>query len=180
MTILNYIQSGGTIMYVLLAMNFIGFALILWKFFSFRSERKYIEESAEEIIKSVTQNITSKVEDSFLLEMAKDKVYALTQGMEKGLNTIKIIATISPLLGLLGTVLGVLSSFQSMASSGMKDPSLFASGISMALITTVGGLVVAIPHFISYNYLSGWLTSYEVNLEDKVMDQYLGQNPKEA
>ena len=50
--------------------------------------------------------------------------------VEKGLNTVKIIATISPLLGLLGTVLGVLLSFNKMASSGMGDPSVFASGIS--------------------------------------------------
>ena len=74
---------------------------------------------------------------------------------EKGLATIKIIASISPLLGLLGTVLGVLVSFNKMSQAGLGDPSVFASGISMALITTVSGLIVSIPHYIGHSYLVG-------------------------
>ena len=81
--------------------------------------------------------------------------------LENGLNTIKIIAAISPLLGLLGTVIGVLMSFSQMAKGGMGDPSSFANGISLALITTVGGLIVAIPHYIGHNYLLGNLDELE-------------------
>ena len=89
--------------------------------------------------------------------------------VEKGLNTVKIIATISPLLGLLGTVLGVLLSFNKMASSGMGDPSVFASGISLALITTVGGLIVSIPHYIGHNYLIGMVDELEQTLEKEIL-----------
>jgi biopolymer transport protein ExbB len=179
MAILDYIKSGGEVMYILLAMNTLGVALIIWKFFSFYGEKKLISFNAQEILRSLQKDHHNFQHGSFVLEMAKDRVYSVGHSLGKGLNTIKIIATISPLLGLLGTALGVLSAFQAIATHGLSEPSFFANGISMALITTVGGLIVAIPHFISYNYLTSWLNSYEVKLEDQVFEQYLkSQNEK--
>jgi len=173
MAVLDYIKSGGEVMYVLLGMNILGITLIIWKFFSFYGEKKLITFYAQEILNSLQKDKKGSYSDSLLLEMAKDRVYSVGHKLGKGLNTIKIIATISPLLGLLGTALGVLSAFQAIATHGLSEPSLFANGISMALITTVGGLIVAIPHFIFYNYLTSWLSSYEVKLEDQVLAQYL-------
>jgi biopolymer transport protein ExbB len=176
MTVWQYIQSGGMIMYLLVALNVIGISLILWKFLHFNGEKKHIKASAHEILRNIIQANPDFKTEKLLLDLAKDKVYTFSHNLEKGLNTIKIIATIAPLLGLLGTVVGVLSAFQAIAAHGLNDPTIFASGISMALITTVGGLIVAIPHFISYNYLSGWLTSFEVKLEDNILDSYVSKD----
>lgn len=176
MTVWQYIQSGGIIMYILVALNVIGVSLILWKFLHFNGEKKHIKASAHEILRGIILSNPEFKTEKLLLDLAKDKVYTFSHKLEKGLNTIKIIATIAPLLGLLGTVVGVLSAFQAIAAHGLNDPTLFASGISMALITTVGGLIVAIPHFISYNYLSGWLTTFEVNLEDNILDSYVSRD----
>ena len=96
--------------------------------------------------------------------------------MEFGLNSVKIIATISPLLGLLGTVIGVFTSFDAISKSGLEDPSVFAEGISVALITTVGGLVVAIPHYIGYNFLIGTVDTLEVTLEEELFKEHFGVN----
>jgi biopolymer transport protein ExbB len=74
--------------------------------------------------------------------------------IEVGMSSIKIIASISPLIGLLGTVVGVLGAFEAVAATGLGDPSSFASGISLALVTTVMGLIIAIPHYVAYNYFN--------------------------
>ena len=74
-----------------------------------------------------------------------------------GLHWLAIIATVSPLLGLLGTVLGVMNSFIGVAAAGSASISAVAPGVAEALITTVAGLVVAIPAAIAYNYYSARL-----------------------
>lgn len=176
MTILEYIRSGGTIMYFLLVMNVLGFSFIIWKFLHFQSEKKHIKSSAQEILRGILRSNPELKSEKMLLDVAKDKVYTFSHTLEKGLSTIKIIATVAPLLGLLGTVIGVLSAFQSIAANGLSDPTLFAGGISMALVTTVGGLIVAIPHFVFYNYLNGWLNSFEVKLEDQILDSFVSKD----
>ena len=82
------------------------------------------------------------------------------------MNIIKITATTSPLLGLLGTVLGILFAFETISEQGLGRPELFASGIAMALITTAGGLLVAIPNNIFYNFLNSSLNNIQMKLEE--------------
>jgi biopolymer transport protein ExbB len=106
-----------------------------------------------------------------LLERSKDIIADKMIQLERGLGIIKSIASIAPLLGLLGTVIGVLISFKEISKSGLDDPSVFASGISMALITTVVGLVVAIPHYLGYNFLIGILNRLEASLNKEVGDR---------
>src|SRR5690606_36897085 len=72
----------------------------------------------------------------------------------QGLNWLAIIATVSPLLGLLGTVMGVMNSFIGVAETGSASISAVAPGVAEALITTVAGLVVAIPAAMAYNYFT--------------------------
>lgn len=74
--------------------------------------------------------------------------------LRKGLSTIKVMAAIAPLMGLLGTVTGMIGTFQAITLFGTGDPKLMAGGISQALITTVQGLIVAIPLLLSSNMLS--------------------------
>jgi biopolymer transport protein ExbB len=72
----------------------------------------------------------------------------------KNLPILNTIGNISPLIGLLGTITGMIVAFESIASSGAGDPKVVAGGISQALVTTATGLVVAIPSIISYRYLA--------------------------
>lgn len=104
-----------------------------------------------------------------IITLLKDTLSFKMQKLSYGLNTIKIIASISPLIGLFGTALGVFLSFEEIASLGLDDPSIFAKGISIALITTLGGLIVAVPHFIAYNYLTGLIDNLESFLDSKLV-----------
>ena len=82
-----------------------------------------------------------------------------------GLHWLAVIATVSPLLGLLGTVLGVMNSFIGISAAGSANISAVAPGIAEALITTVAGLVVAIPAAMAYNYFTGRLQLFMSELE---------------
>ena len=72
--------------------------------------------------------------------------------LEKNLNTLGTLGNISPLIGLFGTVIGIIRAFHALAVSGSAGPSVISAGIAEALITTAGGLVVAVPAVIFYNY----------------------------
>jgi biopolymer transport protein ExbB len=74
--------------------------------------------------------------------------------VERFLSTIGILAAIAPLLGLLGTVTGMIITFEMIASFGAGDPRMMAGGISQALITTAAGLIVAIPVLLAHGFLS--------------------------
>jgi biopolymer transport protein ExbB len=73
--------------------------------------------------------------------------------LERGLGILATIAMIAPLLGFLGTVTGMINSFDALAAVGLNNPAAVASGISEALITTATGLIIAIPIQMAYNYL---------------------------
>ena len=74
--------------------------------------------------------------------------------LKKGQSFVKLLAAVTPLLGLLGTVTGMIATFQAITLFGTGDPKLMAGGISTALITTVLGLVTAIPLLFAYTYIS--------------------------
>jgi biopolymer transport protein ExbB len=75
--------------------------------------------------------------------------------LTKGLLFIKVVSVVAPLLGLLGTVTGMIQTFQVITLYGAGDPKLMAGGISQALVTTVQGLVVAIPMVLLHTILTG-------------------------
>ncbi|MBD8511292.1 MotA/TolQ/ExbB proton channel family protein [Photobacterium sp. WH77] len=76
------------------------------------------------------------------------------QGLERGLSMLKLLAALAPMLGLLGTVTGMIETFQVITQFGNGDPKVMAGGISMALVTTVLGLVSAMPLLLAHNLLS--------------------------
>lgn len=170
MSLFHYIQQGGPVMYLLLVLNIIGLTLLLWKTYVVVQANKSKEVLKGQLKESLQQGNLSS-DNSANISLLKDLVHGAVHHLESGLNTIKVIATISPLLGLLGTVLGILSAFQVISSKGLSDPSLFAGGIAMALITTVGGLIVAIPHFVGHNYLVSALDDLEVTLEKELIQE---------
>jgi len=160
MELLNYIERGGVIVYVLIGLNIIGFSIMAWKALLLLWATKHPRLSARRLLDAERGAADiSRIDAAVALEVKR---------MERGLNTVKIIASVAPLLGLLGTVGGVLSSFDAISRSGLGDPSLFSGGISVALITTVAGLIVAIPHYIGYNYIVGMLDGFELTLRHAV------------
>ncbi|MFQ5646993.1 MAG: MotA/TolQ/ExbB proton channel family protein [bacterium] len=90
--------------------------------------------------------------------------------MESGLSILGLLGNISPLLGLLGTVIGMISAFDMMAISGSGKPEVVAAGISMALITTAGGLIVGIPLVLFFNLIQAKINYLLLNIEEFCME----------
>ena len=89
--------------------------------------------------------------------------------LNKYLNTLGTIASISPLLGLLGTVVGMIKVFNAITTQGVGDPSILASGISEALLTTAAGLCVAIPTLMFYRFFLGRVEGFVVHMEQEAL-----------
>jgi len=166
MDLMVYIDRGGIIVYILILLNIIGFSIMLWKFIvlmSAKSNKAKFISTTIEFINKHNQDLTQRnLQNALDIQIKK---------LEFGLNTIKIIASIAPLIGLLGTVVGVLGAFDAITKAGLGDPTIFSGGISVALITTIAGLIVAIPHYIGYNYFIGLLDNIEISLEKEVLEQ---------
>lgn len=89
--------------------------------------------------------------------------------LEKYLNTLGTIASISPLLGLLGTVFGMIKVFTAITIQGTGNPGVLAGGISEALITTAAGLTVAIPSLMFYRYFRGKVDALTLRMEEEAL-----------
>ena len=160
MELIDYINRGGTLVYILIGLNIIGFSIMLFKLFVLSVAKRNIDSIANTIV----SNFVNK-------DLVLNTINSEIKKLEFGLNTVKIIASIAPLIGLLGTVIGVLEAFDAISKSGLGDPTIFSYGISIALITTVAGMVVAIPHYIGYNYFIGVLDNLELKLTGKVLEK---------
>ena len=86
--------------------------------------------------------------------------------LKKGLAVLATVGSTAPFIGLLGTVMGIVNSFQSMAASGSGGLGTVSGGIAEALITTAFGLIVAIPAVMLYNYLQGWVDGRAVDISE--------------
>ena len=102
-------------------------------------------------------------------ESIEDAGRQVVHDLERFLNSLGTIAAISPLLGLLGTVIGMVKVFAAITTHGVGDPTVLAGGISEALITTAAGLTVAIPSLIGYRYLSGKVAALTVQMEKEAI-----------
>ena len=148
------IDQGGIVGYIILSLAIIGILLAIWRMIKLTAETARIKKqmnnnsinednSLGRVMKVYQQNGDADVEtlELHLSEAISSEVPSLT----RGINWIKIISVVAPLLGLLGTVTGMIDVFETMSLFGTGDPKLMAGGISQALITTVLGLVAAIP-----------------------------------
>jgi biopolymer transport protein ExbB len=100
-----------------------------------------------------------------LKEAIEDAGRHAVHDLERYLNPLGTIAAISPLLGLLGTVSGMIRAFTAITTQGVGNPTVLAGGISEALITTAAGLTVAIPSLIAYRYLRGRVDGLVISIE---------------
>jgi biopolymer transport protein ExbB len=102
--------------------------------------------------------------------------------LERFLNTLGSIALISPLMGLLGTVLGIIDVFAAMGIKGLGNPAVLANGIGMALIATATGLVIAIPSVFFHRYFERLIDEYVLKMEEeslKLVDIIHGERERD-
>jgi len=102
-------------------------------------------------------------------ESIEDTGRQVVHELERFLNTLGTIAAITPLLGLLGTVIGMIKVFTAITQHGVGNPSILAGGISEALITTAAGLFVAIPTLIFYRYFRGKVEMLVLKMEEEAL-----------
>lgn len=104
-------------------------------------------------------------EKNMIRERIREVILEELPGLERYLSTIAVLGTIMPLLGLLGTVTGMISTFNVLSIAGTTDPNALAAGISEALITTKAGLITAIPTMLFHNFLSNKVDRLQLEME---------------
>jgi biopolymer transport protein ExbB len=102
-------------------------------------------------------------------EAIEDTGRHVVHELERYLNTLGTIAAISPLLGLLGTVIGMIQVFSTITTQGVGNPAALAGGISQALITTAAGMSVAIPALMAYRYFRGKVNMLVIRMEQQAL-----------
>ena len=190
---LELFKSGGWLMLPLSACSIIAIAIVAERFWSLQSKRIAPPELITQIwqwlkynqidnnrIKALQNNsplgqvlaaglINRNASREVTKESIEDTGRHVTLSLERNLNTLGTIAAISPLLGLLGTVIGMIKVFSVITSQGVGNPETLAGGISVALITTATGLFVAIPSVIFYRYFRGKVNRLVVDMEEQAM-----------
>jgi biopolymer transport protein ExbB len=176
--ILDFLQKGGVMMYPLILSSILMIALILERFITLRKEAPDAESAFEDIRESFEpgtdpataielvkkQGIPGRVfargllnsrRDADSIEMAMElEATGEVPSLEANLAIIKTIVNIAPLLGLLGTIAGMISSFRAASQVGLSNPTQILGGISEALISTATGIGLAVVGFIFHNYFS--------------------------
>ena len=170
------LRQGGPVGYVIVALGILGLLFALWKAISLflrgnGIKRQLKRDEPDEgnalgrVLKVYHENPDADIET---LELKLDEaILRETAPLETGLALLKVLYVVAPLIGLLGTVVGMIETFQQITLYGTGDPSMMAGGISMALITTVLGLVVAIPLTIIHSLLQSRSRSLIQILEEQ-------------
>lgn len=187
------IWAGGWVMWPIMACAVATLAIVLERFWSLRRASVLPAELGQEVrewaasgrldpahLESLRQNsalgellaAALEVRDrprEQIKERIEDIGRHVAHELERFLNTLGTIAGISPLLGLLGTVFGMIRMFLGILKSGVGDANLLAGGIGEALVTTAAGLCVAIPALMFYRYFRGRVAEYIVEMEKQAM-----------
>ena len=157
-------EDGGPVGYVIIGVGRFGLLMCLWKGFVLftagaKISRQMKREQADKsnplgrVLAVYADNPETDIET---LELKLDEaILRESAPIETGLSFIKVLYVVAPLLGLLGTVVGMIATFQMITLFGTGDPRMMAGGISTALVTTVLGLVVAIPLTLLHSFLQG-------------------------
>jgi biopolymer transport protein ExbB len=185
----GYFERGGPIMWPLLALSILGVTVIFWRWWALRQATAGVQAFLKELRgKLVARDVdgaiavcerhggpVAAIVKAGLLRFGrpKDEVEMALQDasahelsmLERGLPILATVAMIAPLLGFLGTVTGMINSFEALASVGLNNPAAVAQGISEALITTAAGLAIAIPVQMAYNYFITNVNSLVRNME---------------
>ena len=188
---LELIQSGGILIWPLLLCSVISLAIIGERFWSLQKKRiipedlvrtvwewnrmGFLDEQHIETLRRssplgriLSAGLMNRKRDREVMKESIEEVGRhVAHDLERFLNTLGTIASISPLLGLLGTVVGMIKVFAVITTQGVGDPGVLAEGISEALITTAVGLTVAIPSLMFYRYFRGRVDELVVTMEQE-------------
>ena len=186
----SLIRQGGPTMVPLLLCSVVALAVALERFWVLRRSRVLPddltegvrrfpqEETPEELLDACHRHpgALAAVIRTVLIDPPRDRDVAMervqaagrraVRHLDRGLLVLEIIAAISPLLGLFGTVLGMFNTFQVIAEQGLGDPGALSGGISEALITTITGLGVAIPTVVAHGYLAKKVDDLVLDVEE--------------
>jgi len=180
-------MAGGPILFILVGLSIYSIALIWERWRKYRktftgmhlfihkahslikssNTKRIIELSAQrktpytDVINRVANNYGSALEKR---ELAEKAIEWHVSKLSKSLTIIATIASISPFIGLLGTVIGIMRAFRDLAQYAGAGPSVIANGIAEALVNTAAGLFVAIPAIIAYNYFTGQLNKFSSDM----------------
>ena len=163
------IEQGRTVGYAIIIVGSFGLLLVLQRVIALTRIRVRMGKQLKDITSPNADNPLGRImiayyENKHLdLETIKRRVdavmFADLADIRKGLQVVKVLAAVAPLMGLLGTVTGMIGTFQAITLFGTGDPKLMAGGISQALITTVLGLCAAIPLLLSHSFLTSRVSS---------------------
>ncbi len=186
---LEIFERGGIMMYPLALASLILVAIVIERFIILRKKKIVIPEIISivdqfssfqdiELAKNICQNHKSPLSNLVQLsldnkdldrteikEIVEDQGRQEVRKLEKGFGIMETIASIAPLMGLLGTVLGMIRVFAVIKEQGIGQASALSGGISEALITTVTGLFIAIPALIFFNYFSYRAENFVLDIE---------------
>ena len=192
---LHYLEVGGPILWVLAIISIGAFAVVLERIVFFAKNEKNVGSNFKDEILSLVaskkldeaialcdtkKSCVASAVKKFLQKAPKgidvqDYEFILkevtnqeTSPYEKRLNLLASIISISPMLGLLGTVTGMIRAFTNISKYGAGDAAIVADGIAEALLTTAAGLMIAIPVIVVYNYLNRRLEKMENEIDDVV------------
>lgn len=190
------LEAGGPVMLILLGMSVFALTIVLlklWQFARLRlGARRFVEQALDywqtgqprealavlagqrsPLAQVLNTAMQGSVQHGARIETVREEVLrqasAVLERLRGQLRGLELIASLSPLLGLLGTVLGMIGAFQRLESAGNQvDPSVLSGGIWEALLTTAAGLVVAIPAVIALNWLERRIERFSHRMEDAV------------
>jgi biopolymer transport protein ExbB len=191
--VFEIIQAGGILMFPILACSILALGIIVERFWSLKSEKVLPKSLVAEIWNMVKNNklddkkiqniyegsplgrvlaiglINRKHSREVMKESIEETGRHVAHELERFLNPLGTVAAITPLLGLLGTVIGMIQVFAVITSAGVGDPELLAGGISKALITTAAGISVAIPSLIFHRYFRARVDALVVGMEQEAI-----------
>jgi biopolymer transport protein ExbB len=183
------VKAGGIVMLPIILCSILAVAIILERLWTLREQRVVPGELTDKVWQWVeAETLTDKQiqalqqhsplgrilaaglanrhrDRNVMLDAIDDAGRHVVHDLERFLNTLGTIAAISPLLGLLGTVTGMMRTFKAITTAGIGNPAAMAGGISEALITTAAGLIVAIPALVAYRYLRGRVDALVIQME---------------
>ncbi len=186
---LELIKAGGLVMVPILLLAVLALAIIIERFWSLRSKEvlppglgaevrewargRQLDPQHIDVLRrnSPLGEVLAAALDvryrprELIKERVEDVGRHVAHHMERFLNTLGTIASVSPLLGLLGTVFGMIQMFLKILTTGVGDVNQLAGGIGQALISTAGGLCVAIPAVMFHRYFRGRIAEYVIEME---------------
>jgi biopolymer transport protein ExbB len=191
--VLEIILAGGWLMAPILLCSTLAVAIIIERFWTLRRS-KVLPEGLSSTVEdwAARHELDQRHIDQLSVESPLGRIYSaallnrkrsrevikeavedtgrhVVHDLERFLNTLGTIAGISPLLGLLGTVIGMIKVFSAIMISGVGDANVLAGGISEALITTAAGLTVAIPSYFFYRFFRGMVAEYVISMEERAI-----------